>query len=95
MLSKGGKRTVQYSGVPAAPADPGVEAGIVALSIAGVPEITYTLIDDSLRAPLLQAIAVVDASPQPEAAREFVAFVTGPQGREILQLHGFTLPDQP
>ena len=31
MLAKGGMRTVQYVGVPAAPADPGVQAGIVAL----------------------------------------------------------------
>ena len=30
-LAKGGMRTVQYTGVPSAPADEGVEAGVVAL----------------------------------------------------------------
>src|SRR5690606_30470839 len=37
VLSKGGMRTVQYSGIPAAPADPGVEAGIVALKSRTIP----------------------------------------------------------
>ena len=30
-LAKGGMRTVQYTGVPSVPADPSVEAGVVAL----------------------------------------------------------------
>jgi 3-dehydrotetronate 4-kinase len=37
MLAKGGMRTVQYVGVPDAPADPGVQAGIVALKSRSVP----------------------------------------------------------
>ncbi|MEI4487339.1 3-oxo-tetronate kinase [Frigidibacter sp. MR17.14] len=36
-LVKGGMRTVQYCGVPTAPADPGVEAGIVALKSRSMP----------------------------------------------------------
>src|SRR5690606_32755387 len=40
------------------------EAGIIALSIADVPEISYTLIDAGLHEPLLQAMAVVDSTSQ-------------------------------
>ncbi|MCE7030625.1 3-oxo-tetronate kinase [Jiella avicenniae] len=36
-LAKGGMRVVQYSGVPDAPADPSVEAGVVALKSRTVP----------------------------------------------------------
>ncbi len=37
MLAKGGMRTVQYVGVPDVPADPGVEAGVVALKSRSIP----------------------------------------------------------
>ena len=36
-LTRGGMRTVQYVGVPDGPADPGVEAGIVALKSRSIP----------------------------------------------------------
>lgn len=49
-----------------------------------VPQELYT--------PLRQAIGVVEASKQMDAAKNFIAFVTGPQGREILQKYGFSLP---
>lgn len=68
------------------------EAGIVALSIAEVPEISYTLIDDRLHNPLEQAMAVVADSPNESMAREFVDFVTGPEGQEILEQYGYSLP---
>jgi uncharacterized protein YgbK (DUF1537 family) len=37
VLARGGMRTVQYAGVPAMPAEPGVEAGIVALKSRTIP----------------------------------------------------------
>ena len=37
MLADGGLRTVQYVGVPDAPADPGVQAGVVALRSRSIP----------------------------------------------------------
>ena len=37
MLAKGGMRTVQYVGVPDAPADAAVQAGVVALKSRSVP----------------------------------------------------------
>jgi molybdate transport system substrate-binding protein len=71
------------------------EVGIVALSIAEVDTITYTLIDDDTHNPLLQAMGVVSASPHQDAAMEFVEFVTGPTGRDILEKYGFSPPDSP
>jgi molybdate transport system substrate-binding protein len=70
------------------------QVGIIALSIADVPEISYTLIEEALHQPLDQALAVIRATPREEAARGFVAFVTGPEGRAIMQRYGFALPGE-
>ena len=70
------------------------EAGIVALSIAGAPEISYTLIDDRLHSPLKQALAVVKSTPDEKSAREFVALVRGPEGRQMMRKYGFALPEE-
>ena len=71
------------------------EAGIVALSIAGVPEATYTLIDQRLYDPLRQEMAVVRGTRQEATAREFVALVGGPQGGPVMKKYGFVLPEAP
>ncbi|MFQ5593132.1 MAG: molybdate ABC transporter substrate-binding protein [Anaerolineae bacterium] len=69
-------------------------AGIVALSIADVPEISWTLIDADLHEPLNQALAVIRGSPNEQAARAFIEFVNGPQGRPIMKQYGFLLPGE-
>ena len=68
------------------------QAGIVALSIADTPEVTWTLIDATLHKPLRQALGVVAASAQPDGARAFAAFVASEEGRAIMQRYGFSLP---
>ena len=68
------------------------QAGIVALSIADTPEITWTLIDAGLHKPLHQALAVVASSTQPDAARAFAAFIASEEGRSIMEHYGFSLP---
>lgn len=70
------------------------EVGIVALSIAHVPEVTYTLIDDRLHRPLKQALAMVKGTRDEELARRFIAFVNGPKGRPIMKRYGFLLPGE-
>lgn len=70
------------------------EAGLVALSVANVPEVTYTLIDDSLHEPLDQAIAIVAGTQQEELARQFIDFINGTEGRPIMKKYGFVLPDE-
>ncbi len=68
------------------------EAGVIALSIAEVPEISYTLIDDALHAPIIQALGVIKGSPREQEARAFATFVMGPEGQAIMQKYGFQSP---
>lgn len=70
------------------------EAGIVALSVANVPEITWTLVDDALHKPLDQALAVMTSSKQSDLAKQFITFVGSAQGRPIMRQYGFLLPDE-
>ncbi|MBE7415174.1 MAG: molybdate ABC transporter substrate-binding protein [Deltaproteobacteria bacterium] len=66
--------------------------GVVALSVADVPEIDYILIPEELHAPIDQAAAVVTASKNGQAARDFIRFVNGPWGAPIMEKYGFMLP---
>jgi molybdate transport system substrate-binding protein len=70
------------------------EAGIISLSVANVPEITYTLIDETLHKPLDQALAILTASKNPKLAGDFIAFINGEYGRPIMRQYGFLLPDE-
>ena len=71
-----------------------VDAGIVALSVANVPEIDWVAIDAGLHAPLNQAAAVVRRGARPELGLAFIQFVNGPEGRPIMKRHGFRLPGE-
>jgi molybdate transport system substrate-binding protein len=71
-----------------------VDAGIVALSVADVPEIEYVKVDVALHAPLNQAAGVVRRSARPELALGFVQFVNGSQGRPVMKRFGFLLPGE-
>lgn len=71
-----------------------VDAGIVALSIADVPGITFLPIDAKLHAPLHQIAAVVRRSRVPELARTFITFVMGPEGRPVMKRYGFVVPGE-
>ena len=70
------------------------EAGIVALSVAHVPEVEWILIDASLHAPLHQAAAVVRRTARPELGLAFIQFVNGPEGRAVMKRYGFRLPGE-
>jgi molybdate transport system substrate-binding protein len=71
-----------------------VDAGIVALSIANVPDITTIPIDPKLHSPLNQVAAVVRRSQAPELGLAFIQFVNGPEGRPIMKRFGFLLPGE-
>jgi molybdate transport system substrate-binding protein len=71
-----------------------VEAGIVALSVANVPDVHYVVIDPTLHGPLNQGAAVVRRSVRPELALAFLQFVNGPEGRPIMKRYGFLLPGE-
>jgi molybdate transport system substrate-binding protein len=70
------------------------DVAIVALSLAIGSDGDYTLIPPEAHHPLRQAIAVLKASRQPDAASRFIAFVNGPIGRPIMRRYGFFLPDE-
>ena len=74
-----------------------VDAAVGALSLS-VPTATggkpgrYVVVPQELYTPLDQALAVIKGTKNEAAARAFAAFITGPQGREVLQKYGFTVP---
>jgi molybdate transport system substrate-binding protein len=68
------------------------EAGIVALSVANVPEIRYRVVDNRLHSPLKQAVAVVRGSPNEATARRFIAYVLGKEGQAVMKKCGFLPP---
>jgi len=69
-----------------------VDAAIVALSVAKDPEVRYTLIEEKSHQPLDQAVAVLKSSKRRALAGDFVAFVLGATGREIMTRYGFIVP---
>jgi molybdate transport system substrate-binding protein len=74
-----------------------VDAAIGALSLsvpaaAGGKSGRYVVVPQELYTPLDQALAVIKGTKNEAAARAFAAFITGPQGREVLQKYGFTVP---
>ncbi len=71
-----------------------VEAGIVALSVAGVPDVRSAPIDPKLHKPLDQVAAVVKRSARPELGVAFIQFLNGPEGRPIMKRYGFLLPGE-
>jgi molybdate transport system substrate-binding protein len=74
-----------------------VDAAIGALSLsvpaaAGGKPGRYVVVPQELYAPLDQALAVIKGTKNEAAARAFASLITGPQGREVLQKYGFTVP---
>jgi molybdate transport system substrate-binding protein len=74
-----------------------VDAAIGALSLsvpaaAGGKPGRYVVVPQGLYTPLDQALTVIKGTKNEAAARAFAAFITGPQGREVLQKYGFTVP---
>jgi molybdate transport system substrate-binding protein len=74
-----------------------VDAAIGALSLsvpaaAGDQPGRYVVVPQALYAPLDQELAVIKGTNNEAAAREFATFITGPQGRGVLQKYGFTVP---
>jgi len=70
------------------------EAGIIAMSIVQVPEVTYVPVDTRFYDPLRQTLAVSRKTDHEAEAREFIAFVNGSEGRSLLNKYGFVLPDE-
>ena len=72
------------------------EIGIIALSLAVAPTMTskgtYWEIPSDAHPPLEQGAAILKSSKQQETAKQFLEFMRGKQGQEIMTRYGFTLP---
>jgi molybdate transport system substrate-binding protein len=68
-------------------------AGVVARAIADVPEVEWTAVDPNLYDPVEQAMAVLSGTEREQLARQFVDFVTGPEGQGVLQRYGYRSPE--
>lgn len=70
------------------------EAGVIALSVANAPEISWTLIPDDLHAPIAQALAIIKGTRMEVQARRFTHYLNQPVGRLIMKKYGFLLPGE-
>ena len=72
------------------------DVGIIALSLALAPAMksagTYWQIPADAHPPLEQGAVIVKQSKNQDTARQFLAFMQGPQGQEMMTRYGFTLP---
>lgn len=70
------------------------EAGIVSLSVANAPEISWTLIPDDLHAPIDQALAIIKGTRVEAQARHFIRYLNQPAGHLVMKRYGFLLPGE-
>ena len=72
------------------------DVGVIALSLALAPTMkaagTYWEIPAEAHPPLEQGAAILKSSKQQKTAKEFLEFMHGTQGQEIMRRYGFTLP---
>jgi molybdate transport system substrate-binding protein len=72
------------------------DVGVIALSLALAPTMkaagTYSEIPADAHPPLEQGAAILKSSKQQKTAQQFVEFMQGTQGQEIMRRYGFTLP---
>jgi molybdate transport system substrate-binding protein len=71
-----------------------VDVAIMALSLSVQGEGAWALIPAELHpgSPLVQMAAAIAGTPNEAAARQFVAFVNGPEGQAVMEKYGFILP---
>ena len=73
------------------------DIGIIALSLAVTPVMKskgmYWEIPAGAHLPLAQGVVILKSSKQQESAKQFLAFIKGVQGQEIMKRNGFTQPN--
>ena len=72
------------------------DVGIIALSLALAPTMkaagTYWEIPSDAHPPLEQGAAILKSSKQQKTAQQFLEFMQGTQGQDIMKRYGFMLP---
>lgn len=73
------------------------DIGVIALSLAMAPAMktrgTYWEIPAEAHPSLEQGAVILKSSKQQDSAKQFLAFIKGAQGQEIMTRYGFTLPN--
>ena len=88
VLGENVRQTLQY-------AETGdVDVALVPLALSVTSNGRWKLVPEDLHAPLDQALGVVADSPRQTGARDFAAFITGPQGQEVLRKYGYVIPGE-
>lgn len=74
------------------------DVGLIAMALAVAPNVRdngrWVEVPSNQYPPIAQAGAILTAARNLDAVRAFQAFLTGADGRAILQQYGFSLPDQ-
>lgn len=72
------------------------DIGIIALSLAVAPAMkskgVYWEVPAEAHPPLDQGAVILKSSKQQESAKQFLAFIKGERGQEIMKRYGFTVP---
>ena len=72
------------------------DIGIIAFSLAVAPAMkskgTYWEIPVEAHPSLEQGAVILKSSKQQESARQFLEFIKGPHGQEVMKRYGFTVP---
>jgi molybdate transport system substrate-binding protein len=72
------------------------DIGVIALSLALAPTMktrgAYWEVPESAHPPLEQGAAILKSSKHQDAAKQFIEFLQGVKGQEIMTRYGFTLP---
>lgn len=71
-----------------------VDVGMTALSLSMQSDLAFTQIDTADYEPLLQALAVPARSEHPEEAELFIEYLFSEEGQEVMEAHGFVLPEE-
>jgi len=65
------------------------EVAFIPLALIKPGEGTYIEVSENSHQPIDQALGIVNNSPKQDAARQFVNFLLGKEGQEILSAHGY------
>jgi molybdate transport system substrate-binding protein len=71
------------------------EVGLVAHSVADVPEVQRVELDRTLYEPVVQYLGIVSRTEHPDAARAFADYLLGDEGQKLFFSFGFDPPHGP
>jgi molybdate transport system substrate-binding protein len=68
------------------------EVAFIPLALVKTGDGSYLEVEENLHEPINQALAVIESSAKQDAARQFVSFVLGPEGQQLIKAKGYSLP---